>query len=804
MGFRNTETRLHRPETGKPLTRSWTDAVTNNLNHESTTPGGFSEGPNLNPSHPSPYINPVTLRVKNHTNAPQEMFSVLKITTPEETNPNAFPHILRSQQNAIYGETPTGDCHESVAITTYYMDPETELPCIVSGPSPVKILFETEESLTFPFAIPIYGDTTKLKASPFGRIKILWHEETQQTPTCSQPIVLYSWVNLGIQCEWSFWKLKADLACCSGALAQLCDECGAVINEDCPIEAMIYAPPGQTLCSCEDSCAMWKAGDVVPALWYEYLCKWVTIPNFNVNLEEKEMQVVTGLQITGGTVRPTEDYKSVVTDITFDTRYITLCDHAPEPVTCLSGAIEFGDDAKATGSVTVTGTIGSAQSPIELEVTSQSDMVTIYDASITSSANLTLTGEMSGSASVTVPLSGVSLDVTGTCGGTADGAISVGGTANLSGSCRIWENLPTLIVNGSVGISGSANLSGTVNVAPGAATLSSSGAAKTLLKSVTIKKDSATAAAILVPPITGQITGSLSNSTTTQVSLSNLTITLDLSDFFEEVNAVDPSTFTFSGCTLDWLPMKVLKLKSGASLGSLSASLSGTLEIPSAVVCDFDHSSAASSYTLDTSTESVSIPDTVTIDGTKLTVSGTGSVSTTGTLTGSATWPEGAQLVGACNVNGPISAGGTASLVVTGTIAGAASGSAGATATGTATITDTVTVSGPLSIASGVYIRGQLIPDYPLKATGTIPNVSLSTAQDVELRLSGTIENNQICEVSVPHALCFDEGWFDVDQDDVPFPGIDLTGATISGVTDTIKYVACADCPETEEGEEEE
>ena len=675
---------------------------------------------------------------------------------------------------------------------------------VCSGPSPVFVLYRTRASLAYPFAIPLPEDSSKLIASPYGLNRILWHAPPSEGFQECTGEVLQTYVNLGEDGQWVFWKLENDLPCCGSTTAKLCDLCGTVLQPECPIIRPIYAPKGLNLCGCENSCGTWKAGDVVPAWWFQYLEKWVTIPNFQANFEEKEMEVVTGLQITGGTVRPTEDYKSVVTDITFDTRYITLCDHAPEPVTCLSGAIEFGDDAKATGSVTVTGTIGSAQSPIELEVTSQSDMVTIYDASITSSANLTLTGEMSGSASVTVPLSGVSLDVTGTCGGTADGAISVGGTANLSGSCRIWENLPTLIVNGSVGISGSANLSGTVNVAPGAATLSSSGAAKTLLKSVTIKKDSATAAAILVPPITGQITGSLSNSTTQQVSLSNLTITLDLSDFFEEVNAVDPSTFTFSGCTLDWLPMKVLKLKSGASLGSLTASLSGKLSIPSAVVCDFDHTSQASSYTLDTDSESVSIPDTVTLDSSKLTVSGTGTVSTTGTLTGSATWPEGAQLVGACNVNGPISAGGTASLVVTGTIAGAASGSAGATATGTATITDTVTVSGPLSIASGVYIRGQLIPDYPLKATGTIPNVSLSTAQDVELRLSGTIENNQICEVSVPHSLCFDEGWFDVDQDDVPFPGIDLTGATISGVTDTIKYVACADCPETEEGEEEE
>lgn len=816
MGFRNTETRLHRPETGKPLTRSWTDAVTNNLNHESTTPGGFSEGPNLNPSHPSPYINPVTLRVKNHTNAPQEMFSVLKITTPEETNPNAFPHVLRSQQNAIYGETPTGDCHESVAITTYYMDPETELPCIVSGPSPVKILFETEESLTFPFAIPIYGDTTKLKASPFGRIKILWHEETQQTPTCSQPIVLYSWVNLGIQCEWSFWKLKADLACCSGALAQLCDECGAVINEDCPIEAMIYAPPGQTLCSCEDSCAMWKAGDIVPALWYEYLCKWVTIPNFNINLEEKEMQVVTSLTLTGGTVTPATEYQTVVTDIVIDTEKITLCNTVPEEVYCLSGEITL-ENATASGNITVTGSIGTQANPIKLDVVSDCEDVTIADGSITSTGNASLTGSLSGSASVSVPLDGVSLPVSGTCSGTASGTVNVSGNAHLYGTCEITSTLPTLEVTGAAVVTGAATLSGTITQTGNAVTLSG-GTAKTVVTgaSLTAPSLSTTAVNLSIPAATGTVTGTLSNSSTTNVSLSGNSVSLDLSSLFEEVDMVDPSTFSFTGCTLTWTTKKCLALKSGVSLSSLSAALSGSIAIPSAVTGTSDHSSngttatinsvsAWSAGSLSTTTGSVTIPTTVTLDETKLAVSGTGTMSTTGTVTGTATFPTGTTLTGVCEVSGTVSSSGSASLPVSGTISGTASGSSGSTATGTASITDTITVSGPLSVSSGVSISGKLSRSCPQYVNVYIPSVSLSTSSAISLPVSGTISDTRVCYVDMPQSICCEEGWFDVEQARVPFPSVDLTGATISGTTSTIKYVACADCPETEEeGEEEE
>lgn len=762
---------------------------------------GNQPQPRQNENNPRDYDLVKTENGSGYAVDPLAVLRIHNATWPERTDQKFVNEGMRNGVESL-GVKPSTEW-DMVSVLQKSAPDSNFAQGVCSGPTPVFVLFRTQESLDYPFAIPTAEDSSKLVASPYGLNRILWHSEPSEDFQECTGEVLQAYVNMGEDGQWVFWKLKEDLPCCGSATGEVCDECGTVLQPDCPIERTIYAPKGLNLCGCEDSCGTWKQNDVVPAWWFQYLSKWVTIPNFHANLEEKEMEVVTSLRITGGTVRPTEDYKTVVTDVTIDTALITLGGDELRPLQCTSGSLYFAEgDAVASGNVTVSGNLGSAQDPVRLDVVSACDDVLLEEASITSEANLELTGSLSGSASVSVPLSGVSLDVTGTCGGTAAGSISVGGTANLDGTCRIWENLPTLIVNGQVGISGSANLSGTVNVGQGAATLSSSGTAKTLLKNLTIKKDNATVNAIVVPPVSGQITGTLSNSSTTQVSLSNLTITLDLSDFFEEVNAVDPSTFTFSGCTLDWLPMKVLKLKSGASLGSLSASLSGTLEIPSAVVCDFDHSSAASSYTLDTSTESVSIPDTVTIDGTKLTVSGTGSVNTTGTLTGSATWPENAQLVGTCNVNGSISAGGTANLVVTGTIAGAASGSSGTTATGTATITDTVTVSGPLSISSGVSINGKLRRSCPQYALLNGVPVSLTTAQPVSLGVSGTITDTRECYVEVPTSITWGTGWFDVDQDDVPFPGIDLTGATISGTTDTIKYVACKECPEPEEEEE--
>lgn len=748
------------------------------------------------------------VKVENGCGYALDPFAVLKIegsaaaTWPERAN---GLYVQEGMRNGVESKgSQPGDDFDQVAILQKSAPSDMFAQGVTSGPTPVFVYFPTEESLSYPFAIPDRGGAKSyLVASPYGLNRILWHAQpSDQFEECVGE-VLQSYVNMGEDQQWHFWKLKADLPCCGSAQADACTECGTVYSPDCPITRTIWAPKGLNLCGCETACGQWKQGDVVPAWWYESLGKWVTIPNYTANFEEKEMEVLTGLQITGGTVRPTEDYHTVVTDVTIDTELITLGGDESRRVNCTTGSLYFAEgDAVASGPLSGTVTIGTEQNPVRLSIVSSCENAEIRNASINSTGNVSLTGSLSGSASVSVPLSNISLPLSGTCGGTASGAISVGGTANLDGTCRIWQNLPTLIVNGSVGISGSASLSGSVTVGQGAATLSSSGTAKTLLKNVTLKKDNATANAIVVPPVSGTITGTLSNSSTTQVSLSNVTISLNLANLFDEVDMVDPDHFTFTGCTLSWTTKKCLALKSGVTLGNLTANLSGTLDIPSAVVCDFDHTSAASSYTLNTSTESVSIPDTVTIDGSKLTVSGTGSVSTTGTLTGTATWPENAELVGTCNVQGNISAGGTASLVVAGTISGTASGSSGTTATGTATITDSVTVSGPLSISSGVSIAGELVYACTHYVEGVISNVPISSG-NVSLGVSGTIHDTRECYVTVPTEITWGSGWIDVDQEEIPFPGIDLTGATISGITDTITYLACKDCPEPEEEEEE-
>lgn len=772
---------------------------------------GNQPQPRQNENNPRDYDLVKTENGSGYAVDPLAVLRIHNATWPERTDQKFVNEGMRNGVESL-GVKPSTEW-DMVSVLQKSAPDSNFAQGVCSGPTPVFVLFRTQESLDYPFAIPTAEDSSKLVASPYGLNRILWHSEPSEDFQECTGEVLQAYVNMGEDGQWVFWKLKEDLPCCGSATGEVCDECGTVLQPDCPIERTIYAPKGLNLCGCETACGTWKAGDIVPAWWFQYLGKWVAIPNFHAGLEEKEVQVVTSLQLTGGTVTPATDYETVVTDLTIDTNKITLCATAPVEVQCLDGSISL-TNATASGTVTVSGSIGDSEHPIQLDVVSSCDTVTIDNASISSTGNVSLTGSLSGSATVSVPLSNISLPVTGTCTGSATGTVTTTGSANLSGTCLINDNFPELIVTGTVIVSGTATLSGTITQTGNAVTLG--GTSKTVLTGATYSPPTLTTSTVnlTIPSSTGTISGMLSNSSTTSVSLSGTTATLDLSAFLEEVDMVDPDTFSFSGCTLTWQTKKCLALKSGASLASLAAALSGSISIPSAVTGTSNHATSPTSVTikgvdqwnsggLTLSSESVTIPTTATLDETKLSISGTGTMSTTGTVTGIAVFPQDAELRGTCSVSGNVTTTGSANLSVSGTISGTASGSSGTTATGTATITDTVTVSGPLSVSSGVTIRGSLSRDCPQYARGVLEGVTLSSSGSVSLPVTGTITDSRECYVDVPTELCYENGWLNVEQARVPFPSVDLTGATISGTTATLKYVACADCPESEEEEEE-
>ncbi len=113
-----------------------------------------------------------------------------------------------------------------------------------------------------------------------------------------------------------------------------------------------------------------------------------------------------------------------------------------------------------------------------------------------------------------------------------------------------------------------------------------------------------------------------------------------------------------------------------------------------------------------------------------------------------------------------------------------------------------MTVSGPLNIPSGVIINGTLGRTCPEYVNLYVPNVTFSSTEDVTLPVTGSISDTREWVVETPTTICLENGAFDVRHGRFPLPSADLTGATISGVTETIKFLACKECPEPEEEEE--
>lgn len=738
-------------------------------------------------------------KVENGSGYPVDPLAVLRIhdaTWPERTDRKFTNEAMRVGVESL-GVKPSNEWNV-VSVLQKSAPDGSFAQGVCSGPTAVFVLYRTRESLSYPYAIPIPEDSSKLVASPYGLNRILWHSEPSEDFEECVGEVLQTYISMGEDGQWVWWKLEEDLPCCGSVTAKLCTECGAVLQPDCPIIRTIYAPKGLNLCGCENSCGTWSAGDVVPAWWFQYIEKWVTIPNFHSNLEEQEVEVVTGLQLTGGVIVPSQDYVAVVTDVILDTTKVTLCGETESPVFEKPfGTITIGADAEASGPITLSGSIGSQQNPARLDVVSDCHEVTISSGSITTSGNISLTGSLTGTAPVTVGLSGVEFDVSGTCSGTATGNVSVSGNNTLSGTCSIYNaTLPQLDVTGDV----VRKTQGDLITLDGGSTQTFLTTGTTINASVVEARDRT----FSLPPLSGTITGTLDdNSAKKNISASGLTATLDLSGIFESATAVDGTSLRFNNCQLEWNNISVLKFKQGktaSDLQNIPVTISGNIQIPSGVSCPFDFTNTATSVT---------IKEVKTCTAGNITqATGTVTVPTTATLAleklgieGKATFPQDTAIGGTCHASGLVTTSGSASLTVNGTIAGTATGTAEDTASGTATLNNSVTVSGPLNIPSGVIINGTLGRTCPEYVNLYVPNVTFSSTEDVTLPVTGSISDTREWVVETPTTICLEQGAFDVRHGRFPLPSADLTGATISGVTSTIKFLACKECLEEEEEE---
>lgn len=714
-------------------------------------------------------------KVENGSGYNVDPFAVLRIhnaTWPERTDRKFTNEAMRNGVESL-GVKPSDEWN-MVSVLQKSAPDSSFAQGVCSGPTAVFVLYRTRESLSYPYAIPIPEDSGKLVASPYGLNRILWHSEPSEDFEECVGEVLQTYISMGEDGQWCYWKLEDDLPCCGSVTAKLCDNCGNVLQPDCPIIRTIYAPKGLNLCGCEDSCATWSKDSVVPAWWYQYLNKWVTIPNTQAGFEEQEIEVVTGLQVTGGVITPSQDYVAVVTDVIVDTDKISLCDTVPEQLYCLGGDITLS--ATASGPVTVTGNLGTSENPVRLDVISACDKVLISGASLSTEDDVTLAGTLSGTAPVTVGLSGVEFDVTGTCAGAATGNV------NVSGTCSIYNaTLPKLNVTGQV-----------VKTSAMEPVTLSGGTAKRFLTGAVLTKPTLTLTptSLTIPATTGSVSGTLG-----AISLSGLTVTLDLSDIFDTETVVKDDSFEFTGCTLSWDTVEAVVLKPGADLSNVTATLSGTIAAGTSFSGNADLRTGATPVTINnpsgwnagglaTTDDTVTVPTSAVLDTQKLGV------------TGKAEWPQDTA------IGGLVSTSGSATLAVAGTITGTATGDSGDTATGTATLNTPVSVSGPLDIESGVRIEGTLNRDCPQYAIANGIPITLSTTTDVTIPVTGTISDTRECYVDMPTTICLENGAIDVRHGRFPLPSVDLTGATISGVTSTIKVLGCKECPEPEEEEE--
>lgn len=270
-------------------------------------------------------------------------------------------------------------------------------PAVISGPTAVRVLFEDETSLEYPFAVPIPGRSDVLKASPFGKNRILWHSEPSESIEPCEGVILQAYVNMGDDGQWVWFRLLEDLSCCSSAQARLVDQCGNDVGE-CPIIKTVYGPEGHDLCGC-GTCGGWKAGEVLPFWWFQYLEKWITIPDVSAGWVTKEIEVLTGGTFEGLEFTPTGSEVEAVTNVILDQNEIFLETEPQEVNISAEGTISA--DVEVSGPVQVNG-MAVVSGDVSLSGEVNTSVGISGSAELDISAPVEVSGTLNASGSVTL------------------------------------------------------------------------------------------------------------------------------------------------------------------------------------------------------------------------------------------------------------------------------------------------------------------------------------------------------------------------------------------------------------------
>lgn len=724
------------------------------------------------------------VKVENGSGYPLDPFSILKVegadaaTWPERTNELFFQEGMRNGIESK-GSQP-GDDFDQVAVLQKSAPDTMFTQGVISGPTPVFVYFPTRDSLNYPFAIPDRsGNKQRLVASPYGLNRILWHAEPSDDFQECAGEVLQAYVNLGEDQQWHFWKLKSDLSCCGNAPADACTECGTVYSPDCPITRTIWAPKGLDLCGCENACGQWKQGDVVPAWWYESLGKWVTIPNFTMNLEEKEQTIVTGVTLQGLEVMPSTEEKEVVTNVILHEEDIELTP-SDTPVeielenTQAHAQIEVDGPVDISGNVSVPAT-STATGPIKFTGSVETNTPVTLSGNLATTTPVTVSGTLNSQATINLTPGqniGFVKTFTGntpTLSWTPVSAPIYASEATFDGHFK--ENSETMEAHVTGNVEGSGSVNATVEV-PSLQVFDQAGTGRT--------------------PI---VTDAWLCPQNIEVDFSGLVAKLDLTSYVKTVNVV--TRITRNGCDIvgTTTPVMVIDESALPSSGSgLPVRLSGsiTLKLKEEQGNPLDAVGMSKKYlgvgTASQQSAQISASDlasALSLRGTvdvPSEVTGTVHYNQTGTFSASLItgWNRGAMNATAGTLQIPIGA--TVNL------------NGKATLSGNVTTNTPVTVSGNLATDSSVSLNGTAEASWNTTISGDI-----SLTDDVHLtgEITQPLEASGTATVQIPNGIHFREGALDLRKDTIPITTLNPTSGTITGeTTTTIKYLGCKECDE--------
>lgn len=270
---RSVQSSINRPEHGDYVTLSWAQSVTDNVSQEAVGVGA-GVGSSFAPTPPKEALNDLLQRAHNtmEDNDALPPAGVFEVEGANVTDDAAFPEIGFDQQNALCTTTIDAYDGKKLGITRKEIGPGGEAYSTVMGPTYVKIEFQDEASLDYPYVIPVPGKKDYVRAAPYGNARLLWHGDIDPsvfTEDCNS-IIQNGYVNIGDDCWWQFFKLEQPLQTCGYAQAFIVDHCGNQIGT-CKIRRTIWLS--------DINCASQPlpVGTVVLCLWFTWLNKWVAI-----------------------------------------------------------------------------------------------------------------------------------------------------------------------------------------------------------------------------------------------------------------------------------------------------------------------------------------------------------------------------------------------------------------------------------------------------------------------------------------------------------------------------------------------